>query len=60
MLGIVLGVVAQVVGGLGGPGGLTTAYQRIRLSLLLPLLLLRILNIRLYVVSVEAIQGIPK
>ena len=60
MLGVVLGVVTQVVGGLGRLGSLHhTSYQRLRLSALF-LLLLRILNITLNVVFAEAIQGIPK
>ena len=59
VLRVVLGVVAQVVGGLGPH--LDTSYQRLCLLHLL-LLLQSILNITLYVVCVEAIQGqgIPK
>ena len=59
MLRVVLGVVAQVVGGLDWH--LHPSYQRLCLLHLL-LLFLSVLNIRLYVVCVEAIQGqgIPK
>ena len=62
MLRVVLGVVAQVIGGLGLGPTLDTSYQRLCLLNLLLLLLLSILNITLYVVCVEAIQGqgIPK